>query len=246
MSHKIPAKDLKDLFISTFKDEKSFKYEAGNPFLMKLKGKEYYVFLKNISSAYYKKYPDNARIQLPFSPHFKKISKSNFDFIILGYDSEFQTFSAWDPRLIKARLNVRGNVSLFTRFSFQKKCKLNEFKEHHISDGGEVILFSIKSTPIYFTNFKSLYKNQKVKSDIYSKITTTTTEISDMGLTYKKNKTLILDKNISTIINDFKKKNDLIGAVLFCFEYYKNKSTNNSINYWTKQLSVFFTTSNLH
>ena len=123
MNLKISATELKNNFIDSFKNEKSFKCESGNPFLFKFKGKEYFVFLKNISSAYYPKYPDNARVQLPYSDHFKKISKSKLDFIILGYNSEFQTFSAWDPSSIKDRLNVKGNVSLFTRFSFQKNVK---------------------------------------------------------------------------------------------------------------------------
>jgi hypothetical protein len=157
---KVLAKDLKNLFISIFKNEKSFKCDEGNPFLIKFKGKEYYVFLKNISSAYYPKYPDNARIQLPYSDHFKKISNSKLDFIILGYNSEFETFSAWDPVLIKDRLNVKGNVSLFTRFSFQKTCKINEFNENHISDGTKIVLFSVKSTPKYFNSYKSLFSKK--------------------------------------------------------------------------------------
>ena len=162
MNLKISATELKNNFIDSFKNEKSFKCESGNPFLFKFKGKEYFVFLKNISSAYYPKYPDNARVQLPYSDHFKKISKSKLDFIILGYNSEFQTFSAWDPSSIKDRLNVKGNVSLFTRFSFQKKCKMNEFKENHISDGTKIVLFSINSIPDYFNRYESLFLKENI------------------------------------------------------------------------------------
>ena len=219
MSPKIPAKDLKDLFISTFKDEKSLKYEAGNPFLMKLKAKEYYVFLKNISSAYYKKYPDNARIQLPFSPHFKKISESNFDFIILGYDSVFQTFSAWDPHLIKARLNVRGNVSLFTRFSFQKKCKLNQFKEHHISDGTRIVLFSTKSTPQYFNSYKSIFDNTKQNEKFKFK------KLSAKNLLENEDKlNSIEDPTILKSLKKLLKNDNKLEAVNLCALNYQEKS----------------------
>ena len=163
MNFKISATELKNNFIDAFKNEKTFSCGQGNPFLIKYKGKEFYVFLKNISPAYYPKYPDITRIQLPYSSHFKKIAKSNIPFVILGFDAEHGTFTGWDPSKIKSRLNNKSNVSLFSRGSFQEKLRLNDFKTHHISNGDKVILFSLDSIPIYLKSLESLFVVNKVK-----------------------------------------------------------------------------------
>jgi hypothetical protein len=170
MNLKISATELKNKFIDSFKNEKSFNSGDGNPFLINFERKEYYVFLKNISPAYYPKYPDITRIQLPFSPHFRKISKSNIPFIILGFNTDYDTFTGWDPSKIKGRLNNKSNVSLFSRNSFQEKLHFNNFKEHQISNGDMVILFNIRSTPQYFRKYMDYFKNHY---DLFSEITPT-------------------------------------------------------------------------
>jgi hypothetical protein len=227
MNVKISATELKKKFIYTFKNERIFSYEHGNPFLIKYKGKEFHVFLKNISSAYYEKYPDNARVQLPYSNHFKKIFKSKLDFIILGYDSEFETFSAWDPSLIKKRLNIKGNVSLFTRFSFQEKCKMNEFSTNHISDGTKIILFSVNSTPLYFKSFKSLF----------ARIEDRVKEITKNQLTFnlfnsKEKLEVIDDKTLLRKLKLLIKNDKVLEAVNICAIHYQEDYPKMELKDW--------------
>jgi hypothetical protein len=120
MNIKVSSQELKRIFIKSFYNVKYEVKMDGNLFKFKIYDQEFYVFLKNISPAYYPKYPDIARIQLPFSEHFNVISKSKIPFFILGYNATFDTFTAWNPFDIKERLNQKSNVSLFTRDSFQE------------------------------------------------------------------------------------------------------------------------------
>ena len=238
MNIKISATELKNNFIDSFKNEKSFKYDDGNPFLITFERKEYYVFLKNISPAYYPKYPDITRIQLPYSPHFRKISKSNIPFIILGFNADYGTFTGWDPSKIKVRLNNKSNVSLFSRDSFQEKLRMNDFREQHISNGDKVIVFSVKSTPIYLKSYSSLFKGIQnearkiVKTN--SKVKTESAKVT--GKLLEKIKNPVVSKRIQ----NFKSKNDLIGAVLFCNEKFEKEPENIGIHEWTEIMTKLF------
>ena len=52
------AKELKIKFIEILDQIEDFSCEDGNPFLIKIKTSQYFVFLKNISPAYFKNSPD--------------------------------------------------------------------------------------------------------------------------------------------------------------------------------------------
>ena len=92
---KLVAKDLKIKFIETLNELDEFSYEEGNPFLIKIGKTKYFVFLKNLSSAYFKN-PDITRVQLPYSDHFSKIFKADIPFIILGYDVDNDIVVSWN------------------------------------------------------------------------------------------------------------------------------------------------------
>lgn len=227
MNVKISATELKKKFIDTFKNERIYSYEQGNPFLIKNKGKEFYVFLKNISPAYYPKYPDITRIQLPFSEHFKKISNSSISFIILGYNSEYATFTGWDPSKIKSRLNNKSNVSLFSRDSFQEKLDFNDFKKHHISNGDKVILFSIESTPNYFNSVDCLFGIDENKIEGITKKQLTINLFDTKDKLEEIDDKIIL-KKIKLLI----KKDEILEAVNTCALYYQDDYPKMELKDW--------------
>ena len=80
---KLVAKDLKIKFIETLNELDEFSYEEGNPFLIKIGANKYFVFLKNLSPAYFKNSPDVTRVQLPYSDHFSKIFKADISFLVM-------------------------------------------------------------------------------------------------------------------------------------------------------------------
>jgi len=175
---------------------------------------------------------------LPFSEHFKKISSSKIPFIILGYNSEYSTFTGWDPSKIKGRLNNKSNVSLFSRDFFQEKLCLNDFKENYISNGDKIIVFSIKSTTMYFKSYLSLFRS--VQKD---QRPTTKLKLKDKNITMKEpHEALekINDPVVSKRLQLFKSKNDLIGAVLYCHKKFENEFVNTGILEWTEMMTKLF------
>jgi hypothetical protein len=225
MNIKISATELKNNFINSFKKEKSFIYDDGNPFLISFEKKEFYVFLKNISPAYYPKYPDITRVQLPYSSHFRKISKSNIPFIILGFNADFGTFTGWDPSKIKSRLNNKSNVSLFSRDSFQEKLRINDFKEHQISNGDKVILFSMGSTPIYLKSIEALFLGNTEKEVNSNKFTI---DLVDSNGKLKE----IDDKNVLKTLILLTKNDKILEAVNLCATHYQDKYPKMHLKDW--------------
>ena len=137
---RLPKKQLKELF-ETIVAESGGKCGEANPFIYQRGNFKCYVFIKNISPAYYVNYPDNSRVQLPTSNRFKEVINSDLDFLILGYDNDNDVFAAWDPSLIKNRLNEKRNVSVYSRFIWQRIIPAGEFVERHLGNQEKVILF---------------------------------------------------------------------------------------------------------
>lgn len=154
---RLGKKQLKELFISIV-SQGGAKCGEENPFVLK-KGKfKCYIFIKNISPAYYPKYPDNSRVQLPTSDRFKEVIESDLDFLILGYDHGNEVFAAWNPSLIKDRLNEKRNVSVYSRFSWQRAVPAGEFLEHHLGNDEKMLLFKKELLNEYFDRYNELFE----------------------------------------------------------------------------------------
>lgn len=154
---KLIAKDLKIKFIETLNELDEFSYEEGNPFLIKIGTTKYFVFLKNLSSAYFKN-PDITRVQLPYSDHFSKIFKADIPFIILGYDVDNDIVVSWNPENVKERLNAKSNVSLYSRYSLQEQVKDDEFQFGYLTNGEKIVLFKRENLIAFFDVALNLFK----------------------------------------------------------------------------------------
>ena len=65
-----------------------YRFVSGqNPFLILVDGKQYWIFIKNITSAHFTN-EDVSRAQLATRDVFAQIKDSDIDFILLGYDQE--------------------------------------------------------------------------------------------------------------------------------------------------------------
>lgn len=173
------AKDLKIKFIETLNELDGFIYEDGNPFLIKIGEKQYFVFLKNLSPAYLKN-SDVTRVQLPYSDHFSKIFKEEIPFIILGYDVDNDTVVCWNPQKAKERLNAKRNVSLYSRSSLQQNVTDDVFKFGYLSNGEKIIVFKRKNLMFFFNVALSLFKeNSEINSIPVSTMTSQKEYLSD-------------------------------------------------------------------
>ena len=209
---KLFPKELKIKFIETLNELGEFSYEEGNPFLIKIGTDKYFVFLKNLSPAYFKNSPDVTRVQLPYSGHFSKIFKADIPFIILGYDVDTDTVVAWNPTKVKERLNAKSNVSLYSRSSLQENVKDDEFRFGYLSNGERIIVFKRANLTNFFDIVLDLFKDNAEPKKTEPKQPVSLTEITD--------------KELLRIIGPLLKKNKVLQAVEETSKYYENKHKN--------------------
>jgi len=223
---KLFAKDLKIKFIETLNELDEFSYEEGNPLLIKIGTEKYFVFLKNLSPAYFKNSPDVTRVQLPYSDHFSKIFKADIPFIILGYDVDTDTVVAWNPLKVKERLNAKSNVSLYSRSSLQENVKDGEFRFGYLSNGERIIVFKRENLTNFFDVVFDLFEENAEPKTTEPKQTTTLTEITD--------------KELLQIIKPLLKKNKVLQAVEETSKYYENKHNDITFRDWHKLVSELY------
>ena len=203
---KVPKKDLKNLFISQVQKDGGFCSE-GNPFILNIYGLNFFVFIKNISPAYYVNYPDITRIQLPKSDRFKEVVNSDLEFIILGYDVENDIFVSWNPSKIKDRLNSKQNVSLYSRHSLQKGTLSRGFKTGTLSNGDKIVLFKREDLNNYFTKINELFKLENItKQNNFSKDVNFNEEIFDFEEIKKIIEPLLLENKVLEAVNVLQEK----------------------------------------
>ncbi len=223
----ILAKELKIKFVETLNNCKSFSYEEGNPFLIKICEQQYFVFLKNLSPAYFKKSPDVTRVQLPFSDHFDKIFKANIPFVILGYDVDNDTMVSWNPSKTKDRLNAKNNVSLYSRNSLQSNINKNELKTGELSNGEKIILFRRENLDIFFEKLPNLFTDNQIELKEKIDIVSEPPEVLSPGKLSK-----ITDIHILDLINPLLENNKVLQAVEVCTKYYSDKYPTMTFKEW--------------
>jgi hypothetical protein len=223
---KLFAKDLKIKFIETLNELNHFSYEKGNPFLIRIGTKKFFVFIKNLSPAYFKNSPDVTRIQLPYSTHFLKILKADIPFIIFGYDVDTDTVVTWNPVKIKERLNAKSNVSLYSRSSLQEKVKKDEFKVGYLSNGEKIIVFKRVNLSKFFNIVYDLFEESNVKKIDKSR--------------QSNNLTKIVDKKLLQIIKPLLKQNKVLQAVEETSAYYEREHKSMTFRDWHKIVSDIY------
>ncbi len=217
---KILAKELKIKFVETLNDVVGFSYEDGNPFQIKIDEKLFFVFLKNLSPAYFKNSPDITRVQLPFSDHFDKIFKANIPFVILGYDVDNDTVVCWNPTKVKDRLNAKNNVSLYSRNTLQSDVKMGEFKSGFLSNGEKIILFRREDLHLFFGKLPNLF-DENINT------------VSEPATIYSPDKIYeITDIKVLNLIIPLLEKNRVLEAVELCTKHYFDKYKNMSFKDW--------------
>jgi hypothetical protein len=223
---KILAKELKIIFVETFSLDNSFICEGGNPFIIKIKSKRYYIFLKNLSPSYFINSPDVTRVQLPFSPHFEKIFSSEIPFIILGYDVDNDTFVCWNPKKTKERLNSKSNVSLYSRASLQANIKKSEFKSGFLANGEKIILFRRTSLCTFFDELPYLFSSES-NEDILNEPEPVINVIKSDSIINE-----IIDDTLLCRIKPLLLKNKVLEAVKITIEFYNNSHSKMTFKNW--------------
>ena len=164
---KIYPETLKQLMVEVLKTSPYFSYISGTqPFFMQFKDKEYYVYVKNLSSAYFKERPDTTRAQLPIRDEFEEIKKSLNPFIFLGYDQNNDVLVCWNIHNAKTRLNEKQSVSFYSRQFFQDEVSSGTFLRKRLKNGDEPILFKRRDLVEFFNQIDSFFPLSEDKNNI--------------------------------------------------------------------------------
>lgn len=227
--------EIKRLFIASMKRAYDFTYEDNNPFIISLSNEKFFVMLKSVSSACFKKSPDVTRVQLHYNNSFKKVIAAKIPFIILGYDSENDVFVSWNPEEIKNRLNAKKIVSLYSRKSLQNNTKGKNFKEGVLSNGAKIILFKKNLLVDFFRDWKNLY-DFEIENIIPPK--TSKVDISPLvsGKIYE-----ITDKDVIKTITPLLKGSRVLEAATVCYDHYSSKYKAMKIKDWLNIVNEMYT-----
>ena len=157
MVQKIDRQECQLRFLAALKGTTYRFIEGLNPFRILLDGTEYWIYIKNLTSAHFEN-PDVWRAQLPQRDDFNPIKESDADFILLGYDGENDVYATWNPVWVKQRLNSTGNVSFYSRYSLQEQARKEmTFKRRELSNEGEVVVFPRELIRMFFVNVSSYF-----------------------------------------------------------------------------------------
>lgn len=146
-------------------DATVIKYVDGaNPFVVRVGENLVNIYIKNLSPAQLSNNnPDIWRIQLPVRDEFDAIKKSGNLFILLGFDSEREVFTSWNPYWCKQRLNVGKSVSLYSRLSLQQRVHdSGEIEQMDLNNDGNVVCIPKTRIGEYLTEIKSFYPEETV------------------------------------------------------------------------------------
>jgi putative restriction endonuclease len=154
------SKDLKYLLIDSLKIYSDFVFyvSGNNPYTFSINKKTYHFFIRNThSSGLGRPNPDESRIQINRTEQF--LSALNTDDLVffLGYSDDCRVFTAWNPYLLKERINAKRTISVYSRFSVQQKAAAQGIALYEDTNGQKVISFKPEYLGLYLENFEKAH-----------------------------------------------------------------------------------------
>jgi hypothetical protein len=110
-----------------------------NPLVIEIEGISLALYIRKITSAYFKTRPDVTRIQLHDSSAIRALEDQKIKVLTLGYCPETNSVVLWPPKSIRSRFNKRKNVSLYSRMSFQRIAGASNSSNHYRLSNGDTI-----------------------------------------------------------------------------------------------------------
>ncbi|MBO7073861.1 MAG: hypothetical protein J6W12_03025 [Bacteroidales bacterium] len=157
---KLSGKVLMEIFEQAFKDSATYKRldsERNNPGHIMFNGEEYYVYIKNLSPAYFEN-PDVWRAQMTGIDALKEIKESNATFVLLGFDSDNDVYATWDPTKVKQRIGTASSPSLYSRLSLQQEVsKTGEIRSMTLNNDLQVLVFPLDSLVDVFSSLNEFF-----------------------------------------------------------------------------------------
>lgn len=225
MAERTTPEELKSLFLEVIQDENQFTFLSGiQPFLITYKSRPYYIYIKHLSSAYFKDRPDTTRAQLPIRPDFDEIKTSSIPFVFLGYDISNDVYICWNYHITKTRLNEKESVSFYSRESFQKEVKKGELLRKKLKNDDNPVLFKREDLILFFKKIETIFDNRGEANMSEKKV------FERDGKLYKITESDLLEK-ISRVVNE--KSNNILEGITIAKNYYGDKYPNMKYSDWS-------------
>ena len=77
--------------------------------------------------------------------------------IVLGYFADEKVFTAWNPFMMRERFNMRQTISLYSRFSIQKKASASNVSVYRDNNNQSIISFKPKYLGLYLENLNVVH-----------------------------------------------------------------------------------------
>lgn len=175
--------DLKYLLIDSLHLYTSNLYyiDGNNPYRFSINKKEYYILIKNVhESGENRTNQDECRIQVSKSDNFNSALSGFSDVIVFGYFHDARVFTAWNPFLMRDRFNQRSTISLYSRFSVQRKASENGIAVYKDTNEQSIISFKPEYLGLYIENISKMHiLNESELLKLISKSDTLNSESSD-------------------------------------------------------------------
>jgi|GEM_PF-1528783 putative restriction endonuclease len=157
---KLNPMDLRYLLIDSLRlySDNVIFIDGGNPYRFSINNKTYYVLIKNThESGDGRGNQDECRIQVAKTKNFNEALSSKHDVIVLGYLADKNVFTAWNPFLMRDRFNIKQTISLYSRFTVQKKASKEKISLYTDNNNQSVISFTPDNLGLYLENIKSIH-----------------------------------------------------------------------------------------
>lgn len=152
--------DLKYLLIDSlrlYSDNVVF-IDGSNPYRFSINKKTFYVLIKNVhESGYGRDNPDECRIQVAKTGNFREALNTKTEVIVLGYFADEKVFTAWNPYLMRDRINQKQTISLYSRFSVQRQASISKIAAYRDNNGQSIISFLPDYLGLYLENIQHIH-----------------------------------------------------------------------------------------
>lgn len=227
LAERITPEKLKNLFLEEITKSKKFSFLDGiQPFLITFSGCPYYVYIKHLSSAYFKDRPDTTRAQLPVRPDFDEIKKSSIPFIFLGYDVVNDVYVCWNYHIAKNRLNEKESVSFYSRKSFQDEVQKGSFLRKKLKNDDVPVLFKRGDIISFFENIDSFFNISELGIEIMHE----DRNYERDGKLFKITEPDLLER-IRLVVNE--ESNNILEGITIAKNYYGNRYPNMKYSDWS-------------
>jgi hypothetical protein len=204
---KIKPEILLSLMREVLDQSTDFIYINGTqPFFMSFNDQKYYIYVKNISSAYFSDRDKTTRAQLPIKKEFDLIKSSPYSFIFLGYDGIQDVFVCWNYHIAKERLNVGKSVSFYSRTFFQSEVNEGEFLRKRLKNGDLPVLFKRSYLIEFFKKIDTFFSTNLNSNFNFSEEVISNYNYEDKFINYLKFSKKLSDKSIKNYSSALKGK----------------------------------------